>query len=495
MKGISRGLLTDAENDVGSPSDVVKGNWDTELVDEESGRSEQVGEGHSLGAHLEGEDFDWVESLHWSPSERVEALEDVNPGEDSGGDWLWNRSNVLVGRALLDVGDGAGDGDADPAERAGKVDADEHWATAEAVNHGGAGSGEDDLDGVHADLDVGLFDVTDDTGSIQELGEIVGDDSVTSPLAKKGDDAVASKTVAGSSVDEQGSVIPPSLVGTVHLQVRLVLRHLELDPSVLDGALTVVLGKNGLGAIWLAMDVEPSGRLGEEPGAENDDHWEHHLKTDWDRPGSRGSLVGETSASGAGCDEGTDWPHDVVETSGHSAVSWVRDLNDVTWSSCTENTDTKTEEEATTHKLSNRIGTCKCAGDLNNNTENDNSSRAEHSSTSSPGIDSWADERNGGDGTDLVHGGDDTSPGTGVGNVEEGLEVLVGEESTEEGTIVTVGGRTAESNGAAEVEAERCLGEWSWRVLNHGGLESLITENNLHLSNLGFLVELIFESV
>lgn len=257
----------------------------------------------------------------------------------------------------------------------------------------------------------------------------------------------------------------------------------------------MVFGKNGLGAIWLTVDVEPSRGLWEEPGAENDDHWEHHLNTDWDGPGSSRSLVGEASASGAGSDQSTNWPHDVVETSGHSAVSWVRYLNDVTWSSGTENTDTKTEEEATTHELSNRLGTSSHAGDLNNNTEDDNSGGAKHSSTSSPGIDSWADERNGGDGTDLVHGGDDTSPSTGVGDPEEVLEVLVGEESTKEGAIVTVGGRTAESDGAAEVKAERCLGEGPWRVLDHGGLESLITENNLHLSNLGLLVELIIESV
>lgn len=183
--GRSRAVLTDAENDVGSPGDVVKSNWDTELVDEESGRGEQVGEGHSLGAHLEGEDLDWVESLHWGPSERVEALEDIDPSEDSGGDWLWNGSNVLLGGVLLDVGNGAGDGDTDPAERAGKVDADEHWATAETVNHGGTAGCEDDLDGVHADLDVGLLNVTSDTGGIQELGEIVGDDSVSSPLAEE----------------------------------------------------------------------------------------------------------------------------------------------------------------------------------------------------------------------------------------------------------------------------------------------------------------------
>ena len=107
--------LTAAENNVGSPCDVVKSNWDTELVDEESGRGEQVGEGHSLSAHLEGEDLDWVKSLHWGPTKRVEALEDVDPGENGGGDWLWHGSNVLVGGVLLDVGDRAGNSDTDPA--------------------------------------------------------------------------------------------------------------------------------------------------------------------------------------------------------------------------------------------------------------------------------------------------------------------------------------------------------------------------------------------
>ena len=284
--------LTAAENDVGSPCDVVKSNWNAELVDEESSRGEQVGEGHSLGAHLEGEDLDWVKSLHWSPTERVETLEYVDPGENGGGDWLWHGSNVLFGGVLLDVGDRAGNSDTDPAEGARNVDADEHWATSKAVDHRGTGSGEDDLDSVHADLDVGLLDITGDTSGIQEFGEIVGDDSVTSPLAKKGDDAVASKTVAGSSIDEQRSVIPPSLVGTVHLQVRLVLGHLKQDPSVLWVTLTVVLGEDGAGAVWLVVDVEPSWGLWEEPGTENDDHWEHHLEADWDGPGGVGAWVG-----------------------------------------------------------------------------------------------------------------------------------------------------------------------------------------------------------
>lgn len=75
--------LTAAENNVGSPRDVIKRDWDTELVDEESSRGEQVGESHSLGAHLKGEDFYWVKRLHGGPAERVEALENIDPGKDS----------------------------------------------------------------------------------------------------------------------------------------------------------------------------------------------------------------------------------------------------------------------------------------------------------------------------------------------------------------------------------------------------------------------------
>lgn len=457
--------LTAAENNVGSPRNVVKRNWDTELVDEESSRGEQVGESHSLGAHLKGEDLDWVKRLHWGPSERVEALEDVDPGEDGGGDWLGNGRDVLIGGVLLDVGDGAGDGDTDPAEGTGNVDTDEHWATAESVDHGGTRGGEDDLYGVHADLDVGLLDITNDTSGIQERGKVVGDDSVTSPLAEKGDDAVASKTIAGSSVDKQGSVIPPSLVGTVHLQVRLVLGHLKQDPGVLWVTLTVVLGEDGASAVWLAVDIKPSWGLWEEPGAKNDNHWEQHLKTDWDGPGGVGSWVGKTSTSGAGGDQSTNWPEDVVETGDNSSVGWVRDLDDVTWTGGTENTDAETEEETTTHELSDGVIASWNTGDLNDNTEDNDGGSTEHGSASSPGVDGWTDERNGDHGTDLVHSGDDTSPCTGVGDSEEGLEVLVGEESTKEGTIVTVGSRTAESNGADQVEVKRCLGECSGWVL------------------------------
>ncbi len=203
---------------------------------------EQVGESHALGAHLQGGRLDGVDGLHRRPAEGVEDLAEVDPGEDGGregGDIGVCNLDRVVG--VLNPTDGAGDGDPDPAERADNADNDEHRATAEAINHGGASTGEDDLDGVHADLDVDIIGLALDASGVEEGQEVVGDDSVTGPLAHEGDRAVAENTIAGSAAAEQSTVIPPSLVGAVHLEMLLVLGHLQSDPSVVWVASAVVL--------------------------------------------------------------------------------------------------------------------------------------------------------------------------------------------------------------------------------------------------------------
>lgn len=215
-----------AEDNVGSPRDTLKSDRDTELVGKKTNSGEQVGESHSLGAHLEGQDLDWVESLHWRPSKRVENLEEVDPCEDGLGDGWLDAVLVLLGRVVGDVGDGVGDGDGDPAERADDVDDDEHWATTEFVDHGGTSTSEDNLHGIHAHLDVDLLGGSDDTGGLEEGRQEVRHDTVAGPLSKERDDASAEKTIARCSIAEESTVIPPSLVSPVHLQVRLVLRHL-----------------------------------------------------------------------------------------------------------------------------------------------------------------------------------------------------------------------------------------------------------------------------
>lgn len=138
---------------------------------------EERGEGHALGAHLVAENLDGQESLERSPADGVGNLEEVDPGEhglrDGGGD----VGGSLLVIAVLDVGDGGGDDDADPAETAHNVDGEQHGATADLVDDGGTETGEDDLDSVHAELDVHLRLLTLDTSGVKEGRQVVGDDA------------------------------------------------------------------------------------------------------------------------------------------------------------------------------------------------------------------------------------------------------------------------------------------------------------------------------
>ena len=320
----------DGEDDVGLPGDVDEGDGDTELVGEEADGGEQVGEGHSLGAHLEGEDLDGVESLHWGPAGGVADLEDVDPGEHGLGDGAGHAVDVLLGAVLCDVGDRGGDGDTDPAHAAGNVDEDEHGAATEAVNLGRTQTSKDDLDGVHAELDVDLGLGATDTSGVEELAEVVGHDAVSGPLAEERDEAVHQETVTGGTIAEERAVIPPGAVGTIDLQVRLVLHHLQLDPLAVGVALAVVLGESGLCLDDASADVQPSGGLGEEPGKEDDEAGEHHLQPHWDEPLGV-AAVREATARSTGRNEGADGPEDVVQAGRHTAMSWVGHLDDVGW--------------------------------------------------------------------------------------------------------------------------------------------------------------------
>jgi hypothetical protein len=75
----------DHEDEVSLPSNLLKGLWETELVDKSTEVDEETRESHTLGTHLVGEDLDWVKSLERSPSERVDSLEDVDHGNNTNG--------------------------------------------------------------------------------------------------------------------------------------------------------------------------------------------------------------------------------------------------------------------------------------------------------------------------------------------------------------------------------------------------------------------------
>lgn len=138
-----------------------------------------------------------------------------------------------------------------------------------------------------------------------------GEHTVTSPLAEDGNDDVAGNTVPGGTIPEQSTVIPPPLVGTVQLEILLVFAQLEVDPDTVLVALAMVLREDTAALLTLAVDVQPTRRLGQKPHENDDDAGEEDLKPDGNDPGV-GSLVVKGTAYSTGSEDGTGEPEGVV---------------------------------------------------------------------------------------------------------------------------------------------------------------------------------------
>ena len=257
---------------------------------------------------------------------------------------------------MFDVGNGGRDSNTNPAESTDNVDDEEHGTTTDSVSKGGTESGKGDLNSVHSHGDIDLLGTFPDTSSVEEGAEVVRDDTVTSPLTEERDETVAGETVEGSTGGEESTVVPPSLVTTVHLKMLLVLVKLELDPLTLGVTVTVEFGEVILSKLLLSVGVQPSRRFGQKHGAEANDTREHELKTNRDHPRSVGSLVVQATTNSTASNKGADGPHDVVETSDDTTVSRVRDFDDVGRTGGGGDGDTESEEEATSHELSNAGG-------------------------------------------------------------------------------------------------------------------------------------------
>jgi hypothetical protein len=185
----------------------------------------------------------------------------------------------------------------------------------------------------------------------------------------------------------------------------LILIKLELNPFTLGVALAVepdqVLG----GLLLLVVSVEPSRGLGEPEGTEGDDGGEHQLETEGDHPGSFTRMVKAASRRTAS-NEGSDGPHDVVETGDDTTVGRVRDFDDVDRAGGGGDSNTETKEETASHELVDASGVV--AGELDDDTDDDDRGTNCHAGTSAPGIDGGTNKGDSYDGTNLVHGGDDT---------------------------------------------------------------------------------------
>ena len=108
--------------------------------------------------------------------------------------------------------------------------------------------------------------------------------TISSPLTKDRDTNITEQTIASRLALEKRSVIPPTLVGTVHFQEFFVFIELQADPYTFWISFSVELGKHLLGLIAFVVDVEPSWGFGEEVSGNKDDTGEHQLDPNDESP-------------------------------------------------------------------------------------------------------------------------------------------------------------------------------------------------------------------
>lgn len=215
----------------------------------------------------------------------------------------------------------------------------------------------------------------------------------------------------------------------------LVFFQLQLDPSGLSVAVAVVFREHGDSLVALVVDIEPAWGLGDEPREQNDQGREEHLKVDRNLPADV-ALHRDGAADCPRCQNGSSEPEAVAVGGDDATEGRVSRLYHVNWASRGDDRDAETENESTDLELS-KAGVVS-GGAIDNSSEDDDPCSDLHAPFSTPGVGGRADEEESADTTNLVHGGVDGSPVAVVGSMEEVQELLVGGETTEDGTVEAV---------------------------------------------------------
>jgi hypothetical protein len=124
---------------------------------------------------------------------------------------------------------------------------------------------------------------------------------------------------------------------------------------------------------------------------------------------------------------------------------------------------------------------------LDDGTNKDEGGTNSHADSSAEGINCRSDEWDGNNTANLVHGGDNTSPDTHIGDIEEVLELGDFQKRVKHRAIESIGSGAEESNETREVQDESCTTEISRRLLDQSCGINFIATDRLDLGN-SFLV-------
>lgn len=431
------------KDDVSLPLDVSQSDRPSELVEHAARVDRQGRKGHSFRAHLEREHFDRVQCLQRRDSERVDGAEDEDHGDRGFG-----RALVCFAGLAKEGGRGR---HADPDDARADHGEEHEGAAADAVDEGGACECEDELEASVAEVDVGLGHLLCVAGGVEHGGEEVGEHlrrsalrieggqhwtyAVSGPLREDGEDNVGREAVSACARVEERTVVPPALVGTLHVKVRFILFQLQLDPRGISVAIAMVFCEHSDGLFAFVVDVEPARGFRDEPGENHNQTREEHLKVDGDRP-ARITLERDGTANRSRGKNRTGEPETVAVGGDDATEGRVSGLNHVDWASRGDDRDAETEYEATGLELSK--ASIQSGGAVDDGSDDDDPGSDLHAHFSTPSVGRGTHEEESADTTNLVHGGVDGGPGTIVGSVEEVQEFFVGRETTKYGTVEAV---------------------------------------------------------
>lgn len=203
----------------------------------------------------------------------------------------------------------------------------------------------------------------------------------------------------------QATVVPPGLVSGIGRDLVGHLLDLKNNHGVVRIAFSVVFGEDCDCIFDTVLGHEPSRGLGKPQNGKDHNTRGNHLAPDRNSPSS---IVLDVTASvyNPTGDDTADVPSTVVQTSQSTSPLGVGHLTDVAGSRNTAEADAKAQDEATSEELTAAGGGC-----LDTGADDDDECAGEHSPASAEPIVDGGSEEDGGDGTDVVHGEDDTGRG------------------------------------------------------------------------------------
>jgi len=406
------------------------------LVEDDGTHDGKVHDRETLGTDEVWQDFDGVGDEEGSIGDGVETVEDEDECEEG-------TTSSCSGSLFKRGGHGGNDGIRDK-HTSGRDD--EERATASLLDgHRGGDSDDKVVDGEDT-VDESLIVGAGDSDTVEDLVEVVRDDTVSRPLREYTDTDDDPHAAAITWSAEQ---VDPRDAGSLRFESNGLFDFvvLESDQGMVEITTSVISGDDRLGTLVLTPVDQPTRRLWDEPHKEQLDDRREGLEDGRDTPRPIAVDTEGTESRPSGND-GAREPECVVERGKRSTVSRVSDFGNQEWRGHLSKRGTETDAETSADEHAEALG-----GGLEDSSDQDDYSTDDDTPFAAETVRDVGGNGDGAEGTDGLNGIEETEILVG-GVVEIVLPVLDRLETVHHGTIETVGVRGDERDDEQQVEPD-----------------------------------------